>query len=720
MRIRAKNNLSPKSRIIASVVAFVIILLCVMALTIPASQLRFEKKIAQNDDLVAVIKPDDIKYLSNCTIDAADNVTINGEDAHIVFSGHGKAIRTVKLNLNEISSDGYFATLYYDATLNFSEDKTDYRYVAPGDDSVCFEIPESINNELRLDIDNNYTFKSIELHSKAPNTLSIPISISIWKYFFALIISIGLSVAFFLFDKYICPLSEKIVNGYLKNYKKILFNALTVLLSLVVSVGIEFILSHFIFGVSSTGSYFNGYRYLFIVCVLLSIVFIIKQIKNNTSSEKIFAVLMLIVGMSMILCSPFGHICWDYDSHSEFVLEQSYIGDKYITVADKKIFKNEVSSECKDALTNIKNIEFFDEAGNVVVGVKGKGFTTIAHFHTGLAVAVTRFLGFSYTTSSMFGRTANLIVYILICYFAMIKLKSGKAILATIAFFPTNLFLATNYSYDYWVTAFIFLGTAYFISEIKQQQKVMPVKDIIIMNGAFILACIPKQIYMPIMILPLLMRKKWKNKSQKRKYYLICLAMLAFMAVLLIVRAFSSVTGGGDTRGGSEVNSMEQFSFIMSEPLSYTKILLNFLKTYLSVGSMKNYINIFAYLGKGTAFVTWLFIAAIIFTTATDKDKYDNFNGLNCVRIIDILLFFGIICLVATSLYILFTAVGSKTILGCQGRYITPLLLPLLLVIASPGLKLKINKIMYNNILFIVLASAVFVDVGCVFLPKLM
>lgn len=720
MRIRAKNNLSPKSRIIASVVAFAIILLCVMALTIPASQLRFEKKIAQTDDLVAVIKSDDIKYLSNCSIDAAGNVTINGEDAHIVFSGLSRATRTVKLNLNGKSSDGYFATLYYDATFDFSEDKTDNRYVTPGDESVCFEIPESINNELRLDIDNNYTFKSIELHSKAPNTISIPLNIPVWKYFFALMISIGLSVAFFLFDKYVYPLSEKIVKGYLRNYKKILLNALTVLFLLVVAVGIEFFLSRFIFGVSSTGSYFNGYRYFFIVCVLLSIVFVIKQIKNNIQSEKIFAVLMLIVGMCMIICSPFGHICWDYDSHTKFVLEQSYIGDRYVTAADKKIFNNEVPFEGKDALTNIKNIELFDEAGNVVIGVKEKGFTTIAHFHTGLAVAVTRFLGFSYTTSSMFGRAANLLVYILICYFAMIKLKSGKAILATIAFFPTNLFLATNYSYDYWVTAFIFLGTAYFISEIKQQQKVMSIRDIIIMNGAFILACIPKQIYMPIMVLPLLMRKKWKNKSQQRKYYLICLAMLAFMAVLLIVRAFSSVTGGGDTRGGSEVNSMGQVSFIFSEPFGYTKILLNFLKTYLSIGSMKNYINTFAYLGNGTVFVTWLFIAAIVFTTATDKDKYDNFNGLNCVRVIDILLFFGIICLVATSLYISFTAVGSNTIHGCQGRYITPLLLPLLLVVASPGLKLKINKIIYNNILFVVLASAVFVDVGCVFLPKLM
>ena len=62
----------------------------------------------------------------------------------------------------------------------------------------------------------------------------------------------------------------------------------------------------------------------------------------------------------------------------------------------------------------------------------------------------------------------------------------------------------------------------------------------------------------------------------------------------------------------------------------------------------------------------------------------------------------------------------NKTIEGCQARYITLLLLPLFLVIASPGLKLKINKTVYNNSLFIILDSAVFIDSSCVFLPKLM
>lgn len=718
MRIKTKNNLSFKARIAAAVIAFVLSMLCVMSLTIPASQLHFEKKIVYTDDLVAEITPANIKYFSNCNLVADGEISITGEDSHIVFSGFGTEIQAVKLNFNRPSENYYYATLYYDNGQEFAENKVERQYVFTGDECVVFEIPKTANKNLRIDIDENYTLKSIELHSKAPITTDVPIKVSAWKYIIAFLISLLIAVIFFFFDKYIYPVSEKIKNYYLRNYKNILIDALLILISVIVSIGIESILSHFVFGVSSTGVYFNGYRYFFIVCVLSYILLLIKHIKNGANTEKLFVVSMLAVGICMIICTPFGHICWDYDSHSKFVLTKSYIGDAYITAADDAIFTTkEFYLRKETALDNLTNIEYINSLGSRVVGIHS-GTSTIAHFPTGLAVAVSRFLGFPYVTTIMFGRTANLIVYVLVCYFAMRKLKSGKIILATIAFFPTNLYLATNYSYDFWVTAFIFLGISYFISEIRQPRKQISVKDTVIMNAAFILACIPKQIYMPIMILPLFMRKDWKNKPQRKKYYLICLAMIAFMLTLLVVRAFSSVTGGGDTRGGSGVNSMGQFSFILSEPFHYAKILLNFLKTYLSIGQMNKYINSFSYLGEGVA--EWVFIIMLMFATLTDKDENERFKGMNLLRIVNIILFFGLICLVATSMYISFTEVRNETIAGCQARYITPLLFPLLIFIANPGIKLKLKNKIYNTTSLVILSSAVFIDIGYVFLPKIM
>ncbi len=60
-----------------------------------------------------------------------------------------------------------------------------------------------------------------------------------------------------------------------------------------------------------------------------------------------------------------------------------------------------------------------------------------------------------------------LLTYALTVYFAIRKLKSGKMIMSVIALFPTNIVLASNYSYDPWVTGFSLLGTAYFVSEMQ-------------------------------------------------------------------------------------------------------------------------------------------------------------------------------------------------------------------------------------------------------------
>ena len=109
-----------------------------------------------------------------------------------------------------------------------------------------------------------------------------------------------------------------------------------------------------------------------------------------------------------------------------------------------------------------------------------------------------------------------------------------------------------------------------------------------------------------------------------------------------------------------------------------------------------------------------------MFTTLTDKCELDKFKSLNTVRIVNIGLFFALICLVATSLYIAYTPVGYETIQGCQPRYIIPLLLPLLLVIASPGAFQKIKGKWYNTAILFVLSATVYYNVATVLLGKLM
>ncbi|MBQ2933583.1 MAG: DUF2142 domain-containing protein [Clostridia bacterium] len=721
MRISKKNNLPIYVRLIFTAFVFVVSCLCLLSMLVPPSQLKIEKAVPQTDDIVATVNQSQIKGLHNCEIDDEGNVTITGGDAYIVFSGYGENIQAVRLNFIEPVSENFYAVLYFDKQDDFNELNTKKNLVLAGDSDVCFHIAETQNTNLRIDIDSEYTFKDIELHSKAPNILYDDIKVPIEKYIISTVVALIVAICFFVFDNYVYPVTEKVKDFYLKNYKEIFAAVLKVLVAMLISVAIEFIVAYFFYGVSSTGRYFNEYRCLFICGIVSALTFIVSHIKNKEKGcEKLFAILMLHIGIVMIFCSPFGHICWDFDSHSKFVLTSSYIGEGYKSEADDLIFTNREYYNPKDnAANNIANIEYLNEAGTKLSG-KHASSTTIAHLPIGTGVAVSRFLGATYVAASNIGRLLNLITCVLVCYLAMKKLKSGKMILATIALLPTNMFLMTSYAYDAWVTSFVFLGVAYFISEIQQPDKSISAMDTFIMCLSLILACLPKQIYMPLMIIPFFMYKKWKTKGERNKYYIICFFMTVLMFALLMIRAFSSVTSGGDTRGGSEVNSMEQVKFILGEPFNYARILLRFLGEYLSVDSMKTYINYYAYMGFGTQIVTWIFIACIMFTTLTDKNEYDRFKGKQLLRIINILIFIGLAALVATSLYISFTPVRNATVEGCQPRYIIPLLFPLLAVLTNPGIVLKIKKQIYDISILTVLSAAVFWDIEHVLLSRLM
>ena len=83
----------------------------------------------------------------------------------------------------------------------------------------------------------------------------------------------------------------------------------------------------------------------------------------------------------------------------------------------------------------------------------------------------------------------------------------------------------------------------------------------------------------------------------------------------------------------------------------------------------------------------------MVFTTLTDKREYDVKAYSKIVYIYDILMFFGTVVLIATSLYIAYTEVGSNTIAGCQSRYITPLIYPLFAVLGGSGINLIIEYI---------------------------
>lgn len=707
---------------VCGVIVFFVCFISILALTQPPTGI--ETSVPKENDIETVLGLSDLTAANSCDVSGDGFIKAYGGDSYLVFNDFEEKFQTVVVRFSQPAETSISAQLFYkNALTDYNEEMSVTAFCTENADFICFPVTASdeLYTGIRIDIDNNYNFASVELHTEPADTEVFNIQRNATDYIVAILISTLFVIVLFSFD-YKFSFIEQIFKFFSVRRKNILIGVIIFAASCIVAVGIEFLLGKFVYGLSSNGQLFNIYRYFFVCGIICLVVFLVACFKIiDTKFENVLLGVILIIGTTMNLITPAAHVSWDMDSHYKWVRNASYVGDVYFTEADNAFKYVKAESFAGDDLAeNEQNMALLDAEGEKFISFQ-TGDTKISHRLSGILVAWARFFGASFTKAFIIGRFGNLIIYALVCYFAAKKLKSGKIILAIIALFPTNMLLATNYSYDYWVTCFMMLGMSYFISELQQPEKEITTVETIIMCGSMALACIPKQIYAPLMIIPFFMRKNKNSFTHKKRYYLICLVAICALMLSLFIRSISSVSGAGDLRGGNSVNPGEQISFIFSSPIKYTGILLNFLAAYLSPSGAKDYITHMAYLGQGVHLGLFLVLLAI--AAVTDKNKYDIHATSWLLKFITIALFFGIAALMATALYIDFTPVGSTRINGCQGRYITPLLFPMISVIANFRKSCifgKINRKVYNYAFIIPCVVMVMVSVYSVILTRMM
>jgi uncharacterized membrane protein len=339
--------------------------------------------------------------------------------------------------------------------------------------------------------------------------------------------------------------------------------------------------------------------------------------------------------------------------------------------------------------------ENYDEGytGNTPNAGIDRFITMIGHWPAGLSMALARMLGFSFQWVFMFGKFGNLLTYTTIVYFAIRKLHSGKMLMSAIASMPTPFILATNYTYDYWVTSFIMLAYATFFSEMQQPDKKISIQSVCTMLVSMLAACLPKQPYI-VMFLPLLFMKKTKFENKRQHiYYLLSVISFGLLVIasLLVVRM--KTVGDGDLRGGETVSIYGQIQYILSDPVGFFKMILQFLKGYLSYTSLGDAITSFSYIGTNSS-ASYAFCLLLIIAFA-DKSEHDL---LTCTWRIRTLIWTSVLASVvalAAVFYMAFTPVGFDTVNGCQQRYLIPLIFPALFLIGSPRIKNKMKRLLY-------------------------
>lgn len=692
-----------KYSIVAASIFYALSLLVCVAMFLPRN---IGGLLKENSSATSVFKSTDVENTVNCSLDSDGTYTILNDDPQLIFSLNGQPTEYIKLSIrSSCETDVDFEVYTAVSPYQFSADKCYRGTIFKGQTSTIVDIPRGEYYSLRFDINTaEVSFESLELYDGQPNVVPFVPEYSVWDYICVIFIPI-ITAALIWFVECKTNFCQKafdcIKQNKLKIVEFIVFSTVAMLLAALIET---------IIGLVSDYGLFNLYRWVFLAgAAELIVVFALGYKSLKQEPEKVFLPVVLILGLVMLFGSPIKHICWDLDSHYKWAIGNSYSGTSYFTAADTNlIYANSKSLYSSDfCLESYQDdLESLEQADEILVEQRNEPFI-LSHLPAGVFISVARLFNASFAVKYNMGRLSYLLIYAIACYFAIRKIKSGKMILSVICLFPTSIFLATNYAYDWCVTAFSILGTSYFVSELQQPDKKITVTETLIMCLSFAVAASAKLVYIILMGIALFMCKNWKTSKDRKKYYLIFSVILAVVFAWFLITSFFEISGTGDTRGGN-VNPSEQLKLILSNPWAYAKLLIKFLVPYLSIDGTHNYISNFAYLGLGN---TWkVFLVLLGVTVLTDADNKIKFKIPVFIKCCSVVLFIGMAALIATALYIAFTPVGQDTISGCQPRYIIPLLAPLLLLVSGQRINIVKNKSVYNGVVLAGSSIAVMID----------
>lgn len=524
-------------------------------------------------------------------------------------------------------------------------------------------------------------------------------------FIFVVIVPI-LSVKLTFFYEFVKECIQCVKRGISKaknNKKRILF----LIFIVIGAVGLAHIATNVINRYISHTTYNVRMFYLFITLESMALFVGFVWKKAARKPENVFLLVALILGLFCIGVTPNKvGVSWDDQIHYAKTLEIANFCNGIMYDADVKniehyVYENRMGYDRQTDYEYTEDVETSYEAKEWNAHKFSEyGVWSVAYIPSAIGIVLGRGLELSYTGVFNMGRFFNLAMYVTLIYFAIKKIKYGKVLVAAIGLIPTTIFMAANYSYDPWIIGFTILGLAYFFSEL-QEDTPLKNKNILIMIGSILIGCFPKAIYFPLLFPLLFMpKRKFEGVKQRKYYYLMIIGSGLLLLATFLVPMLISGPGAGDIRGGLDVNSTEQIDFILKNPLTYAKILFKFDLHYISFASSAPILQFFAYVGQGNFYS----IVVIILIALSFLDRGENEKNYALVKGAGVIGCAGAVILATTALYVSFTAVASDTVAGMSGRYLFPIIYPMLYSLGVGGTTHKINRNAFVCVPMIIIA----------------
>lgn len=298
------------------------------------------------------------------------------------------------------------------------------------------------------------------------------------------------------------------------------------------------------------------------------------------------------------------------------------------------------------------------------------------------------------------GRISNLISYCLLVFFALRITPFFKCPMFLLALMPMSLSLAGAYTCDVAVLGLNFLWMAVILKVMTLPQKVtFSNKWVIILAVLGLLISLSKSY---ILLLPLIFLLPPKFFNTKKDYFISTLGILAVAIAGLAFWSFC-IRGLSLDMNNSFANSAMQMEFIKSHPFAYIFVLI---KTFF-VKTPRLLITMIGVLGWQDTKLDWITYIAYPFLMyfAVCADNFD-FKPEKWQKILIWIVLIAGTIITYTSLYIMWSPVGNSVILGLNGKYFIPLMLPLCLIFKNSIAKYDYDKVKLAIIIAVILILA--------------
>ena len=520
-------------------------------------------------------------------------------------------------------------------------------------------------------------------------------------------------------------------------------------------------------GVSHTRDYFLSKSYIILSVSALLLILVSGIYLNITkfSIVKIYPVVMLIFGLGYMYVFPAmsapdeiahfisaykisnkmlgkqatvkdGHVIiraqdlWIEDVDGEYTFDKGKSEEEKVLIPEEGSHGKIISSKLEETSYKVFYGKGDSRSNNIYISFGGKDYEKAQSLHapvntipsvyflpaTGITVA--RIMGLNSIYLVLFGRMANLILFILFGTLGIYFLPKFKEFIFLVSLLPTTIELAASYSYDaVMISSMIFFVSYVFF--LAHEKKEFDIKDLVIVSliAGLVLPC--KMVYFPMLLLlfgiPLYKFKfrgkvDGKIKKENIAFFLTSAVVVLLSWVFAMYLVNRSTVVGYSTSNTSSLEWAGEESYtigyLLHNKLKAVKLFYNTLLLQLEYYHKTMF---GAYLGHADDVVGIPYIGFLVLNIGMIFSVFGEAKEKQLLvkeRVLTGISIFFVIFLVLLSMLIAWTPISSEFIEGVSGRYFIPVLLPLLMICRNNKIEIK-DETKRNIIFLFILINAI-------------